>query len=92
MTKKKKVVVPPVPLYDDVSPLETMIKPKSMKKSSKYYKKKKRALVEVIKEYNNFFILPAVRLWFDRDFTGNLDKLFFEISWFNLTLAFKIKR
>lgn len=89
MAKKTKE---PLIMMDDVSPLDTLVKTKRMKKSTKYYKKKKRSLVEVIKEYNNFFILPAVRLWFDRDFNGNVDKLFFEISLFNYTLAFKIKR
>lgn len=66
-------------------------KTKSMKKTTKYYKKKKRAFVEIINEYNNFFILPAVRLWYDRAFDGSCDKLFFEISWLNYTVAFKIK-
>lgn len=89
---KKKNNRDPLIMCDDVSPIETVIKSKSMKKSSKYYKKKKRALIEVIHEYNNFFILPAVRLWFDRDFNGSVDKLFFELSWFNYTLAFKIKK
>lgn len=92
MARKTKKEIEALTMMDDVSPLETIIKPKNMKKTTKYYKKKKRALVEVIKEYNNFFLLPALRLWMDKDFNGNYDKIFFEISWFNLTLAFKLKR
>jgi hypothetical protein len=91
MAKKTKIVDPLI-MMDDVHPLATVVtNKKSMKKTSKYYKKRKRAFVEVINEYNNFFILPAVRLWFDKDFNGAFDKMFFEISWFNYTLAFKLK-
>ncbi len=92
MKRTKIKPIEPLIMMDDVPPLQTVLtNKKSMKKTSKYYKKRKRAFVEVINEYNNFFILPAVRLWFDKDFMGSYDKMFFEISWFNYTLAFKLK-
>ena len=92
MAKKTKKSVPPLIMMDDVAPIDTVLtNKKSMKKTSKYYKKRKRAFVEIINEYNNFFILPAFRIWYDKSFDGTYDKMFFEISWFNYTLAFKIK-
>lgn len=89
--KNNKEVFQPLTMCDDVSPMDIIINKKNMKKTSKYYKKKKKAMVEIITEYNNFFILPTFRFWFDKDFNGSIDKLFFEISWFNRTLAIKIK-
>lgn len=92
MARKTKIVEPLI-MLDDVHPLATVVtNKKSMKKTSKYYKKRKRALIEVIRENNNFFILPAFRIWYDKDMFGGYDKLFFEISWFNRTVAVKLKR
>lgn len=92
MAKKTKKTVEPLLMMDDTSPLKTVItNKKNMKKTSKYYKKKKKAVIEIISEYNNFFMLPAFRIWYDKCFDGSYDKLFFEISLFNYTIAFKIK-
>lgn len=89
MNKKVKKKEPLI-MMDDVSPLETIIKPKRMKKTSNYYKKKKRSLVQIITETNNFFITPTLRIYSDKSFFGGYDKLFLEFSWFNRTLAIRI--
>ncbi len=92
MARIKKIDDPLI-MMDDTSPLRTLvINKRSMKKTSKYYKKRKRALIEVIRESNNFFILPTFRIWYDKDMFGGYDKLFFEVSWFNRTIALKLKR
>lgn len=78
-------------MMDDVSPLDVLPKNKKMKKTSKYYKKKKTSIFQIISESNNFFILPTVRIYFDKYFSGGYDKLFLEFSWFNRTFAIKLK-
>ena len=62
-----------------------------MKKTSNYYKKRKRAIFNILSESNNFFILPTMRIYFDRAYRGGYDKMYLEFSWFNRTLAIKLK-
>jgi hypothetical protein len=62
-----------------------------MKKTSSYYKKRKRAIFTILSEHNNFFIIPAIRLYFDKAYRGGYDKMYLEFSWFNRTLAIKLK-
>lgn len=62
-----------------------------MKKTSNYYKKRRSAIFRLLTESNNFFIIPAIRIYFDRAYKGGYDKIYLEISWFNRTLAIKIK-
>ena len=87
-TKKKEPCA--LIMMDDVSPIDTVLKQKNMKKTSKNYKKKKKAIFQIIEENNNFFILPTVRIYFDKSYFGGYDKLFLEFSWFNRTLAIKL--
>ena len=62
-----------------------------MKKTSNYYKKRKTAIFRLLTESNNFFIIPAIRIYFDRAYRGGYDKMYLEFSWFNRTLAIKVK-
>lgn len=62
-----------------------------MKKTSNYYKRRKTAIFRLLTESNNFFIIPAIRIYFDRAYRGCYEKVYLEISWFNRTLAIKIK-
>ncbi len=41
-----------------------------MKKTSNYYKKRKTAIFRMLTESNNFFIIPAIRLYFDKAYRG----------------------
>lgn len=61
-----------------------------MKKTSKYYKRK-TAIVRFLTESNNFFIIPAIRVYFDKAYGGCYDRVYLEFSWFNRTLAIKLK-
>lgn len=61
-----------------------------MKKTSKYYKRK-TAIVRLFTESNNFFIIPAIRIYFDKAYGGCYDRVYLEFSWFNRTLAIKLK-
>ena len=63
----------------------------NMKKTSKSYKKKKKAIFTVMTENNNFFILPTARIYFDKSYYGGYDKLYLEFSWLTRTLAIKLK-
>lgn len=62
-----------------------------MKKTSNYYKKKKTNRVRLLTEGNNCFIIPAIRIYFDRAYRGGYDKIYLEFSWLFRTLAIKIK-
>jgi hypothetical protein len=62
-----------------------------MKKTSNYYKRKKTAIFRLLTESNNFFITPTIRVYFDRAYAGCYDRIYLELSWFNRTLAIKIK-
>ena len=61
-----------------------------MKKTTKYYKRK-TAIVRLLTESNNFFIIPTIRIYFDRAYGGGYDRVYLEFSWFNRTLAIKLK-
>jgi hypothetical protein len=61
-----------------------------MKKTTKYYKRK-TAIFRLLTESNNFFIIPAIRIYFDKAYGGCYDKMYLEFSWFNRTLAIKLK-
>ena len=61
-----------------------------MKKTTKYYKRK-TAIFRLLTESNNFFIIPAIRIYFDKAYRGCYDKMYLEFSWFNRTLAIKLK-
>lgn len=61
-----------------------------MKKTTKYYKRK-TAIVRLLTESNNFFIIPAIRIYFDKAYRGCYDRVYLEFSWFNRTLAIKLK-
>jgi hypothetical protein len=75
-------------MLDDVSPILTQpLKKKKMKRTSKYYKRKKDRF-QFIKEYNNFFILPTIRIYYDT-YNDKFDKLLLEFSWFKLTFAIR---
>ena len=75
----------------DTTKMKTIMTKSKMKKTSGYYKKKKTALVTVLTESNNFFILPTMRIFFDKAYSGRFDKLFLEFSWFNKTVAIRLK-
>ena len=62
-----------------------------MKKTSNYYKRRKTAIFKLLTESNNFFVIPAIRLYFDKAYRGGYDKIYLEFSWFNRTLAIKLK-
>jgi hypothetical protein len=62
-----------------------------MKKTSNYYKRRKSAIFRLLTESNNFFITPTIRVYFDRAYAGSYDRIYLELSWFNRTLAIKIK-
>ena len=75
-------------MLDDVPPILTQpLKKKKMKRTSKYYKRKKDRF-QFIKEYNNFFILPTIRIYYDT-YNDKFDKLLLEFSWFKLTFAIR---
>lgn len=84
-----KHIEEPLIMSDDISPIK-IINKKRMKKTSKY-SKRKRSLIEIIKENNNFFITPTLRIYFDKSYYGGIDRLFIELSWFNWTFAIKLK-
>jgi hypothetical protein len=62
-----------------------------MKKTSNYYKNRRKAVVRLFTESNNFFIIPTIRIYFDRAYGGCYDRVYLEFSWFNRTLAIKLK-
>jgi len=75
-------------MLDDVSPILTQqLKKKKMKRTSKYYKRKKDRF-QFIKEYNNFFILPTIRIYYDT-YNNKFDKFLLEFSWFKVTFAIR---
>jgi len=61
-----------------------------MKKTTKYYKRK-TAIFRLLTESNNFFIIPTIRVYFDKAYSGCYDRIYLEFSWFNRTLAIKLK-
>lgn len=62
-----------------------------MKKTSNYYKNRRKSTIKLFKESNNFFIIPTIRIYFDRAYGGGYDRVYLEFSWFNRTLAIKLK-
>lgn len=61
-----------------------------MKKTTNYYKKK-TAIFRLLTESNNFFITPTIRVYFDKAYSGGYERMYLEFSWFNRTLAIKLK-
>lgn len=75
-------------MLDDVSPISTQPKKGKMKKTSRYYKKK-HARFQFFKENNNVFIIPTLRIYYDKFYNNKFDRLLLEVSWLNYTFAIK---